>query len=530
VGVAKPTEDRLARRRRARAASATPKTGRDRRISRGERNCRWIEEHCRVPEGKLVGQPVRLRPWQRRIIKAIYDQGARRVIISFARKNGKTALAAMLLLLHLCGPEAKENSSLNSAAQSLEQAAILFRLASKMVRMSPDLDEFVRVREQSKELACDELGTLYKALSAEASTAYGLSPVFVVHDELGQVRGARSELYEALESGSAAHEDPLSIVISTQAPTDADLLSLLIDDALAKGDPRTLVFLFTADEALDPFSEKALKAANPAFGDFQNAAELRELAETAKRMPSREAGYRNLNLNQRVNLVNPFVSRSVWDANAGAVEEQCFAGDVTMAIDLSQRNDLTAVVEGADDAEGNTNLRAQFFTPLIGLADRSRRDRTPYDLWVKQGWITATPGASVDFDLVADYIIERRSQCRSLKVVADRWRLEELKSALARKGCDIEIEPFGQGFVSMAPALDAFEALLLNGKVRHGGNPVMRMCAANAIAVKDPAGNRKLDKSKASGRIDGIVAAVMCVGNRAKARAAAPPGYQIIVF
>jgi phage terminase large subunit-like protein len=190
VGVAKPTEDRLARRRRARAASATPKTGRDRRISRGERNCRWIEEHCRVPEGKLVGQPVRLRPWQRRIIKAIYDQGARRVIISFARKNGKTALAAMLLLLHLCGPEAKENSSLNSAAQSLEQAAILFRLASKMVRMSPDLDEFVRVREQSKELACDELGTLYKALSAEASTAYGLSPVFVVHDELGQVRGA----------------------------------------------------------------------------------------------------------------------------------------------------------------------------------------------------------------------------------------------------------------------------------------------------------------------------------------------------
>jgi phage terminase large subunit-like protein len=136
-----------------------------------------------------------------------------------------------LLLLHLCGPEAKSNSQLYSAAQSREQASILFSLAAKMVRMSPDLSQYVVVRDTAKQLACGELGTLYRALSAEASTAYGLSPAFVVHDELGQVKGPRSELYEALETAAGAQSDPLSIIISTQAPTDADLLSVLISDA-----------------------------------------------------------------------------------------------------------------------------------------------------------------------------------------------------------------------------------------------------------------------------------------------------------
>jgi phage terminase large subunit-like protein len=141
----------------------------------------------------------------------------------------------------------RRNSQLFSAAQSRDQAAILFGLAAKIVRMSPTLSEVVAIRDTAKQLYCSELGTLYRALSAEATTAYGLSPVFVVHDELGQVRGPRSELYDALETAQGAHEDPLSIIISTQAPTDADLLSILIDDAETRQDPKTVVFMFAAD-------------------------------------------------------------------------------------------------------------------------------------------------------------------------------------------------------------------------------------------------------------------------------------------
>src|SRR5690606_13694670 len=160
---------------------------------------RWIEEYCRVPEGRMVGQRVKLRKWQCHEIKRIYDNpaGTRRAILSFGRKNGKTALSAFLLLLHLCGLRERPNSQLFSAAQSRDQAAILYSLASKVVRQWPDLSAVVTPRDTAKQLFCEELGTLYRALSAEPATAYVLSPVFIVHDELGQVRGPRSELYEA---------------------------------------------------------------------------------------------------------------------------------------------------------------------------------------------------------------------------------------------------------------------------------------------------------------------------------------------
>jgi phage terminase large subunit-like protein len=230
-----------------------------RRLSTGQRVINWIERHCKVPEGTHIGRDVKLRPWQKRIIKGIYDKPKRRVIITFGRKNGKTSLAAFLLLAHLCGPVHRRNSHLFSAAQSRDQAAILFGLAAKMVRMSPGLKQTVAIRDTAKQLFCEELGTLYRALSAEATTAYGLSPVFVVHDELGQVRGPRSELYDALETAQGAHENPLSIIISTQAPTDADLLSILIDDAETGQDPDTVAFMFAAAPKDDPWDERTWK-------------------------------------------------------------------------------------------------------------------------------------------------------------------------------------------------------------------------------------------------------------------------------
>ena len=458
-----------------------------------------------------MGQPVELRDWQRDIIRGIYDTPTRRAIISFGRKNGKTALSAFLLLLHLVGPEAKANSQLFSAAQSREQAAILFTLAAKVVRMSPDLSQYVVVRDTAKQLACPELGTLYRALSAEASTAYGLSPVFVVHDELGQVRGPRSELYDALETASAAQESPLSIVISTQSPTDADLLSLLIEDARTKADPEIKLWLYTADESLDPFSDEAIRQANPAFGDFQNPKEVRKQAETARRMPSAENGYRNLILNQRVNLTNPFVSRGVWEANSAAPDMGAFDSDVFVGLDLSSQHDLTAVV-AVVKRDGKWHGLPTFFAPQEGLAERVHRDRVPYDLWAEQGFIQLTPGKTVDYDYVAQWLVDFCEDHGVVSVRFDRWRIDVFKASLARIGVELPLEPFGQGFKDMTPALDCVERELVEGNICHGGQPVLTMCAANAVAVRDPAGNRKLDKSKATGRIDGMVALAMAMG------------------
>ena len=140
------------------------------RKSRAQRNIEWIEKFCRIPEGGNVGKPLKLAPFMRDDLQAIYDNphGTRRAIISRGRKNAKTTESALILLLHLCGPEAKPNAQLFSAAQSRDQAAVLFSLAAKMVRLNPALSAVVAIRDTAKLLTCPRLGTIYRALSADA--------------------------------------------------------------------------------------------------------------------------------------------------------------------------------------------------------------------------------------------------------------------------------------------------------------------------------------------------------------------------
>lgn len=483
--------------------------------TRAARNIKWIEDWCRVPEGARVGEPIRLREWQRADLVRIYDNphGTRQAIISFGKKNGKTSLAACLLLLHLCGPEAIPNTQLPSTAQSIEQAGVLFRLAAKIVRLHPDLTKAVIVRDTLKQLFCPELGTLYRALSADATTAHGLSPVFCVHDELGQVRGPRSELYTAIENAMGAHDAPMSIIISTQAPTDGDLLSMLIDDALAAHDPSIVVSLYTADPALDPFSEEAMRAANPALGDFLNIKEIRKQAETARRMPAQEALYRNYNLNQRVAPEGHFISPAVWALNGGvpdiAAFERC---PVFVGADLSATQDLTAIVAVAVDDDVH-HVRAWFFLPEQGLAERAARDRVPYDLWAEQGYLITIPGTVIDEDVVARTVAPELAEMDVQAFAYDRWQFESLRKAFARIGyMPPFLEDFGQGFKTMTPALKATETVLLDGRARHGNHPVLTMCASNVRVVIDDAGNRKLTKRRSTGKIDGLVGFAMAEG------------------
>jgi len=486
-------------------------------MKRGSEVIKWIENYCFIPEGKFAGQKVKLRTWQKKDVRKIYDNesGTRRAILSFGRKNAKTTLSAFLLLVHLVGPEAKKNSQLYSAAQSRDQAAILFNLAAKIVRMSPGLNEYVGIRESAKELFCSEIGTLYKALSAEASTAYGLSPVFIVHDELGQVKGPRSSLYEALETAVGAQEDPLSIVISTQAPTDGDLLSVLIDDAMAGHDPRVVLCLHTADESLDPFSIKAIKQANPAYGDFLNAREVRAMASDAKRMPAREPEYRNLILNQRVEMNAPFISRSLWQGCLGDVLESFKGYPVYAGLDLSEVSDLTSLVLAAF-VDNVWQIKSVFWLPKDGLIEKSRSDRVPYDQWASMGHLQTVPGKSIEYGYVADYMRGLFDSLDIRAVAFDRWNFRHFKRSLIDVGfSEEELEnkfvEFGQGYKSMSPALRDTESVILQDKLKHDGNPVLNMCAANAVIQSDPAGNRKLTKAKSSGRIDGMVSLVMAM-------------------
>ena len=477
-------------------------------MTRADRVIAFIERYCLVPDGAHVGQPMKLAEFQCDFIRAIYDNaaGTRRALLSIGRKNGKTGLIAALLLAHLVGPEAKQNAQIVSGALSRDQAALVFNLAAKMVQLSARLSEIVRIIPSGKRLLGLPLSTEYKALAADGKTAHGLSPVLVIADEIGQVRGPSSDFVDALTTSQGAHADPLLIAISTQAASDADLFSLWLDDATRSDDPRIVARVYAAPEGCDLDNEDAWRAANPALGLFRSLDDLREQAKQAARMPSMENTFRNLILNQRVSIVSPFVSPTIWKECGGEPDE--LRGPVFGGLDLSARLDLTAFV--LFDLYGN--VRPYFWTPAEGLRDRAARDRAPYDVWHRQGFLRTTPGASVDYGHVAKDILELCADLEIHAIAFDRWRIDVFQKELDRLGVALPLVPMGQGFKDMAGALDALEAHLLNGNIRHGMHPVLTMCAANAVVTKDPAGNRKLDKAKATGRIDGLQALAMAVG------------------
>ena len=485
-------------------------------LSRGERVIAFVTEYCKVPEGSLVGQPLELAEFQRRFILEVYDNpdGTRKAFLSIARKNGKSGLIAAILLAHICGPEAVQNSQIVSGAMSRDQAALVFALAAKMINQDQRLVEVTKVISSGKRIIGLAKNVEYKALAAEGSTAHGLSPVVAILDEIGQIKGSSSPFVEAITTSQGAHESPLLIAISTSAPSDSDLWSMWIDDAIKS--KNTVVHEYKADENSDLLDEEQWVKANPAMGIFRSKADLETQLNQASRLPALEANARNLLLNQRVAQESLWLAPAIWKENNGAIDLDVFRNNpVSIGLDLSARNDLTAAVAASMDQDGVVHLLPWVFCPSKGIEDRSRRDRAPYDLWVKQGHMVALGGSSMDYEHVATYLRDTLDDLGiELTTLAfDRWRIDVFKKAAD----DVMFAPWaewnsvGQGFRDFSPRVENFESLLLEGRIRHGNHPLLNMAAANAIAVGDAAGSKKVDKSKATQRIDPIIAAVMAV-------------------
>lgn len=498
---------------------------------RAERVCRFVERYLRVPEGALVGQPIKLAEFQRRFIYDIYgrEQPTRRAYLSIARKNAKSATIAALLLAHLVGPEAVQNSQIVSGAMSREQASLIFDLACKMINLNPELSEIIHIIPSGKRLIGKPRNVEYKALAAEGKTAHGLSPVLAILDEIGQVRGPRSDFIDAITTSQGAHEKPLLIAISTQAASDADLFSIWLDDAENSEDPSIVSHVYTAPKDCDMMDREAWKAANPALGLFRSEKDVEEQANQAVRMPSASSTFRWLTLNQRVSTVSPFVSQDAWKA-CGAEPVPLDGMVVFGGLDLSARTDLTGFVLVGRDAEGVAHVHPYFWTPEQGLHDRAKRDRVPYDVWAREGYLRTTPGATVDYGFVVSEIADILASLDVSAIAFDRWRMDVFRRDAEALGIELPLVEYGQGFKDMSPALDTLESDLLNSRLRHGMHPVLTMCAANAVVTKDPAGNRKLDKHKATGRIDGMVALAMALGVGTGYEPEKPKEYQMFVL
>lgn len=481
-------------------------------LTRGEKVCAFIERYCPTPEGEHVGKPMKLVEFQRRFILDVYDNpyGTHTAYLSLGRKNGKTALIAAILLAHIAGPEAVLNSQIVSGAQSKDQAAVVFELARKMVDLSPVLSKVVRIQPSGKRLIGLSKNVLYRALAAEGKTAHGLSPILAILDEVGQVVGPTDKFVSAITTAQGAYRNPLLIAISTQAPTDNDMFSTWIDAQKAAPDPRVVCHVYAAPEDCALDDPKAWAAANPALGIFRSMEDVEKEAKKALALAATEPEFRNLILNQRVEAVAPFVSRSVWEMNKAdpgdATGKKVWAG-----LDLSAVHDLTAFL--AVDVDGG--VHPTFWLPHEGLAEKARKEKVPYDLWERQGLLCTTPGKAIEYEHVAEFLRGFFDRHDVQAVGFDRALMNFLRPWLVKAGfTDAELAkfvPFGQGTLSMTPALRELEVKLLNGALKHGNHPILNMCLHNARVVGD-SGARKFDKIKSRGRIDGMTALANAIG------------------
>jgi phage terminase large subunit-like protein len=501
-----------------------------------------------IPSGSGQGERFKLDWWEKKFIRDIYEPhfGVRRVvrraILSIARKNGKTALIACIVLAHLVGPERVPNGEIYSAANDRDQAAIIFKFCKQIVELEPELRAKIDIVPSTKTMVARNTGSIYRAVSAEAGTKHGYMPSVVIYDELAQSK--KRDLYDVLDTSFGAREEPLFIVISTQSNDPEHILSKLIDDGLSGADPAIMCHLYAADDDCDLDDEAQWKKANPALGKWRNREDLVAAIRKAKRMPAEEPKVRNLFLNQRVSPTASLISRAEWMACAGKCpfEE---GEEVFLALDLSSVLDLTALVMGS--ASDPCRIWPYFWKPAEYLVEHSARDfgagSRRYEEWVAAGWMRTSPGRNIDPEAIALFIAELSQNYRIRGLAYDRWRINDLLREFDRVGLQahedgpkdqrvvgfkerksdgLRLVPWGQGFRDMGPAIDAVELAISERTLIHPNSPPLNWNMANAVATMDPAGNRKLDKEAARFRIDGAVALAMMMGLRSRDRTTKP--------
>lgn len=489
------------------------------KLTLSEKIMLFAESFLHIPEGEHVGDNLKLAKFQEAFVYCVFDNpGVRTAIFSVARRNGKTFTIAVVAMAYLIGPLSLPNQVIASAAMSRDQAALIFRAMSQMIAMSEVLSKHLRVTPSTKRIVNISNGAEFYAMSADAKTGHGKSLKVVILDEAGQIRGETNEYVEMLATSQGSYASPLFVVISTQAPADIDYLSVLIDDATRSKDPSIVCHVYEADEALDLDDKEAWLQSNPGINDgFRSVADIQKQAAKAKRLPNAQAGFENLILNRRISMDSLWLAPAVWKANGDKPDWSVFRSNgVSVGLDLSQKNDLCCAVISAKDESDIIHVHPFSFTPRDGIDERSKRDRVPYDQWARDNQLVAVPGKTIDYDWMAQYLkinlLDAGIEINSIEF--DRWRIAEFKAACSRNGVELMEDQWhevGQGYQSMSPRIEAMETALLQEKIRHGSHPVLNLGASSAIAVQDPSNNRKLDKKKASNKIDAVVAMVQSV-------------------
>ena len=472
-------------------------------------------------KGEWAGRPVKLEPWQQFILWMLFgwkrDDGTRRfrtVYLEVARKNGKTTLAAGIGL-YLMLADGEPGAEIYSAATKRDQARLSHSEATRMAKGSSQIRNEVKIYKDN--IHIPDTASKFEPLSSDYNSLDGLNVHAALIDEVHAHK--TRDLWDVLETATGSRRQPLMLAITTSG-FDRQSLCYQLHEYSEKvlgrvvDDDSFLGVIYTLDEGDDWADEALWVKANPNLGVSKKWEQMRQGARRASEMPAALNAFLRKELDIWTQSETKWANMDRWRNCSGAVDADGLRGRTCYGgLDLSSNTDITAWMlvfpPAGDDDEYQVLCR--FFIPEDSMIERSRRDRVPYDVWVRQGYVQATPGNVIDYEWVIDQI-DRDAQAYDIREIAfDRWGAASIQTTLIDRGGEDWLVQFGQGFASMSAPMKELEKLILSERLAHGNNPVLTWMADNLVAREDPAGNIKPDKEKSREKIDGMVALIMAL-------------------
>lgn len=489
--------------------------------AKADRAVTFIQNLCHT-KGKWAGTPFMLLPWQEQIVRDIFgivkENGKRQFLTAYVeipKKQGKSELAAAVAL-YLLYADNEQSAEVYGAACDRNQASIVFDVAKQMVQMSPALMRRSKITAAQKRIVNYSNNGYYQVLSAETGTKHGLNVSGLVFDEIHAQ--PNRQLYDVLTKGSGdAREQPLFFIITTAGTNKNSICYELHTKALdlldgRKNDPFFYPVVYGLGIEDDWTSEANWYKANPSLGHTISVDRVREAYQNALDNPAEENVFKQLRLNIWTSATVCWIPEHIYDRGNHPIDlddlygRECFGG-----LDLSSTSDITALslVFPPRSEEESYIVLPFFWLPEETLELRCRRDHVLYDVWKRQGFINTTEGNVVHYGFIEKFIEDLGERYNIKEIAFDRWNATQMVQNLEDMG--FTVVPFGQGYKDMSPPSKELYKLLMEGRINHGGNPVLKWMAQNVVMHQDPAGNIKPDKDTSTEKIDGIVATIMAL-------------------
>lgn len=498
----------------------------------------FIIENLRHTKGEWAGQKIKLGLWQKFCIGSIFgwkhkDTGLRRFRECYkqvGRKNGKSTEAGGVGIIFMAGDN-EPGAEVYVGATKKDQAQIVFNEAKNMINALPAEYSLRKITKVwANMLQVEKTASKMVPLGADSKTEDGLNPSAAIIDEF-HAHPSRA-LLDVIDTGMGSRRQPFIFVITTagfnknsacyeQREYATKILEQIVED------DTLFIYIAEIDEEDDPFDEAVWIKANPNYGISVKTDYLQRQAKKAKEVPSFYNEFLTKHLNLWTDTETQWLKTEQWKGCNGAVDLEllkdrpCYGG-----LDLSSTTDLSAFAKVWPPFEDDKNwyVKLRYWLPKDDLQDRIRRDRAPYDVWARDGYIELTEGNVIDHNFIQKAIEDDWDDYNIADVGFDPYNAAMIVTRLQDAG--IEMVTFRQGYLSMSPAVKEAETIILSQQMAHGGDPVLAWMVSNTVMTLDPAGNVKPDKSKSTQRIDGVVAMLMGIG-RASATGAKNESYTL---